>query len=248
MASKPDSSPKQQAVLETAPRGSPCYQEISELIAGRDGPPWLHGFLFDWAISLALDREVQALQPRRREMRKILRRVGEAAALIRRGLSHSSVRNFLEDEPLGPLPYLGGLDHSLNDLAVRAAQAWGSPHLADSKGKTKAGQGRAATSRSISPQSYCALLIAELWRHFHPHYPTVRNQKAAQAADIFWRATGKKRKGWGNDPLPAWRHHFKAVRALKTTENLRAEIRRHLNEHARDWERRRYPDDQLGGN
>lgn len=233
MALKPDNSPKRQAVRETvppAPRGSSCYQEISDLIAGHDGPHWLPDFLSSWAPSLALDRNVQARQPGRADMRKILRAVGKAAALMRRSLSKSSVREFLEDGPLGPMPYVGGLDHALLDLAARAAQARGSPRLANSEGKTRAGRGLAAPSRSISPQSYCALFIAEVWCHFHSKYPTVRNRTAAQAAETLWRATGKGRKVWGNDPYVAWRHHFRRVKALKSPEKLRAEIRRHLLE------------------
>lgn len=238
MASKPDSSSKPQAIQKTvppAPRGSPCYEEISKLIAGEDGPPWLPKFLSRWAPSLTIDRNVQVRQPGRADMRKILRTIGEAAALITRGLGESSVREFLEDGPLGPMPYVGVLDHALRDLEARASQAQGSPHLVNSKGITKAGRGRAAPSGAFPPQIYCALFIAEVWRHFHSEYPTIRDKSAAQAADSFWRATGKRRKEWGNSPLPAWRHHFQRARALKSTENVRAEIRRHLLETEKRW-------------
>jgi hypothetical protein len=244
MTSKPDSPPKQQTVLETAPpasRGSPCYQEISDLIAGPDGPPWLPDFLSNWAPSLGLDRNVQARQPGRANMREILGAVGDAAALITRSLGQGSVREFLEDGPLGPMPYLGQLDHSLRDLEARAAQAQGSPRLANSEGKTKAGPGLAAPSRSISPQNYCALFVAEVWRHFHSQYPTVRSQNAARAAEAFWRATGNPKRAWGNSRLPAWRYHFEQVESLEATENHRAEIRRHLIVRARQWERQLTP-------
>ena len=247
MSEKPDSSPKKTLSLQVAPRGSPCYQEISELIAGRDAPSWLPRFLSDWAISLALDRNVQAVELKRAEMRKILAEIGGATIVIRRRLGDPQVKNFLEDDPLGAITYRGALDHLLADLASRAAQAGNSPQLVDAKGRTKAGQGGAASSRAISPMNYCALLIAVIWRQFNAGTLTVRNLKAARAAEMLWSATGKERQGWGNDPLTAWRHHFKAARTLKGAENLSAEIERHLTEHARQWKLHCPPDDQNRG-
>jgi hypothetical protein len=44
---------------------------------------------------------------------------------------------------------------------------------------------------AASPQIYCAMLISETWKHFHRRYPGVHNQKAAEAAHIYWLTCGK---------------------------------------------------------
>jgi hypothetical protein len=244
MASKRHRSPKQQAVLQfglPAPRGSPCYQEISKLIVGPDGPPWLPDFLSSSAPGLALDRNVQALLPSRADMRKTLRGVGEAAVFMRSAVNEGSVRAFLEDNSRGPIPYHGWLDHFLGDLAARAVDAQESARLTNPKGKTKAGKGAAAPSNSFSPERYCALLIAELWHHFRSRYPGKRNRKAAQAAEMLWSATGTGRGGWGPDPLTVWEGRFQEIKTLKIAEKERSKIRRRLTEQARRWEARSSP-------
>jgi hypothetical protein len=115
-------------------------------------------------------------------------------------------------------------------------------------GRTKAGKGRASPFGAFSAQTYCALLIAVAWKHFRGRYPGSRNRKAAQAAEAYWRATGTERRGWGSDPLTAWRPHFEKAQASTAADHLRAEFRRHLEEHARDWERRSRPDIEQNGN
>jgi hypothetical protein len=247
VSSMPDSSPRRQLPLQLAAPKSSCYQEISDLIAGANAAPWLPNFLFNSAIGLGLDRHVHNQQPGRADMRKQLEAISGAVALIQRGLGDVRIRNFLEDDPLGAMPYHGALDHILRDLALRADTASKSSRLVDDAGKTRAGRSRATTSCSFSPQVYCALLILEVWRHFNGRYPAVRNRKAAQAAELLWCATGEKRLGWGSDPLTAWENQLRAARALPTAEELRADLQRSMNLHAQDWERRNRPDDESRG-
>ena len=250
MSSRSDSSPKQQSPLQIAtPAGSLCYREIAELVAGSEAPPWLPGCLYELAISLALDRHVHNRLSGRADMRKILCAIGDAAALIQRGLGDATVRNFLEDAPLGlgAIPNLGELDRALRNLASRAGKASTSPRLVDEEGNTKAGPGRATTSRSFSSKVYCALLICEVWRHFNGRYPGVRSRKAAQAAEILWHATGGAREGWGTDHLSAWRPYFEAVSALTTADDLRADFQRRLSLQARDSEKAKPPRRRVKG-
>ena len=218
------------------------FEAIAHLIAGEDAPPWLAGHLKRWVPSIWVDRVVEKRQPGRSEMRNLLVKIGKAAALLTCALDEPSTREFLEAGPSGPIENIGAFGRSLKDLVDRADHASASRALADTTGKTQAGRGRATPSGALSAQAYCALLVAEAWRYFHDRYPTPRSRKAAKAAEAYWRATGVERKGWGNDPLNAWRHHFSAAKALKTEDKLRTEIRRHLKEHARDVERLSEPD------
>ena len=219
------------------------FEVIAHLIAGEDAPPWLAGHLKRWVPSIWVDRVAEKRQPGRSEMRKLLVRIGKAAALLARALDEPSTREFLEaGPPSGPIENIGAFGRSLKDLADRADHASESRALVDQTGKTRAGRGRAMPSGALSAQAYCALLVAETWRYFRDKYPTQSSRKAAQAAQAYWRATGVERKGWGNDPLNAWRHHFSAAEALKAEDKLRTEIRRHLKEHARDVERLSQPD------
>lgn len=218
------------------------FEAIAHLIAGEDAPPWLAEHLKRWIPSIRVDRVVEKRQPGRSEMRNRLVKIWKAAALLTRALDEPSTREFLEAGPSGPIENIGAFGQSLKDLVDRADHASASRALADAAGKTRAGRGRATPPGALSAEAYCALLVAEAWRYFHGRYPTPRSRKAAQAAEAYWRATGVERKGWGNDPLNAWRHHFRAAEALKTEDKLRTEIRRHLDEHARDVERLSEPD------
>jgi hypothetical protein len=218
------------------------FEVIAHLIAGEDAPPWLAEHLKLWIPSIRVARVVEKRQPGRSEMKNRLVKIGKAAALLTRALDEPSTREFLEAGPSGPIENIGAFGRSLKDLADRADHASASPALADKTGKTRAGRGRATPPGALSAQAYCALLVAEAWRYFHCKYPPPRSGEAAQAAEAYWRATGVERKGWGNDPLNAWRHHFNAAKALKTADKLRTEIRRHLEEHAREVERLSQPD------
>ena len=64
----------------------------------------------------------------------------------------------------------------LGELQIRASRALKLSNLVNSKGKTKAGRGRALPDGAISGQTYCALLIAEIWKRFHGEYPPSSNR------------------------------------------------------------------------
>jgi hypothetical protein len=225
-------------VLGTDPPSSSVYIEIAELIAGPDAPPWLADCLYQWALSVELADHVDKRQPTRAQMRELLRRVAAAAALLRRALGAASIREFLEDDPAGPIQYHGLLDHCLGDLAARSARAFNSTSLVNKAGKTKAGKGRTSASGALPARTYRALLIAEAWKHFRGEYPGPRNRKAAQAAEAYWRATGAEWDERDCDPLTAWRPHFVKAKASDVADSIRAEFHRHLKEHARRWDSR----------
>lgn len=205
------------------------YQEIAQTIAEDETPAWLAEHLRRWAPSIFVGRAVEKRQPSRSEMRRCLVKIKDAASLLQRALAEPATREFLEADPFQAIENIGGLDWVLKDLADRADRASRSPALTTKTGKTRAGRGSATPTGAYSAQTYCALLVAEIWKYFRGNYPAPRNRQAAQAADGLWRAAGGERNGWGDDPLNAWRRHFICARAVDD-DNMRAEIQRHLDE------------------
>ena len=207
----------------------PYFTNVASNITGDDDPPlWLVEHFERWATSLAMDRGIAAIQPTKATMRKNLQAVEDAANTLIDALNDGAMRGFLDEAP-EEIPYHGHMDHMLRDLARRAEESIVSLSTADRT--TKPGRKKAMPRRASHPKSYCAALIAEAWAYFHGGDPPPRNRDAAAAADALWRAVGGEAKGWGNDPLNAWRPYFKKAQepALTTT---RAEIRRHMKEAA----------------
>ena len=214
--------------IKLPPGDSPRdFESIAELIAP-DPPAWLAEHLCRWAPSVQLDQAVQKHQPSRGAMRTNLAEVKNATEVLLRALGTPAVREFLEPRASGPIPTLGYLQRMLIDLGDRAERGSQSPALVNAEGKTKAGTGRALPEGAISPQAYCALMIAEAWKHFRGDYPGSRNVDAARAAEDFWRLTGCERQSWSDKPLNAWRRHFETAETADQDE-LRGEYIRHLN-------------------
>lgn len=210
----------------------PTFEDVADLIAGPDAPPWLAEHFKRWGPSLMLDRFVEAKQPTKSEMKKTLAKVRETASLLRRVLNNSATREFLESNSPGQIKYHGMIDHMLHDLAGWAERAMGSPALSTEAGKTNSGRTKAAPPDACSPKLYCAALIAETWAYFHRSDPPPRNQRAAGAADALWRACGGETKGWGDNPLNRWRYYFQKVQEPRVAA-VRRECRRHLVEAGR---------------
>ncbi len=208
------------------------YIEMAGLIAGTDGPPWLPEHLRRWFGSLFVDRGVEQSQPTRAEMRKALGRIEAAALLLDRTLLSAPVLEFLECPSRGPMRKREALVREFADLASRARQSANSENLVTKEGVTRSGRGKAAPPGAFSPLAYCALIIAEAWKHFHGSYPS-RSLNAAAAAEALWRAADGKMQHWGDEPLSCWRYHFE--KANKLPETSRADHRRHLVESERQW-------------
>jgi ParB-like nuclease domain len=172
-----------------------AFEAIAQLITPKP-PIWLKEHLHRWLPLSAY--AVEALQPSRAEMRANLTKVGEAASLLIKALGSTAIVEFLDlgaDRPVAP----GDVQATLVDIRDRAAAAYRSSALVDSRGRTKAGRGRALPKAGISPQAYCALLIAEAWLYFRGNYPSPGNKQAAEATDIYWRLLGGELQSWGSD-------------------------------------------------
>jgi hypothetical protein len=210
----------------------PTFEDVARKIAGANAPPWLAAHFKRWVPSLRLDRYVEKMQPTKAAMKKRLAGIRNAALLLQHELSDQPTREFLEIAPTGQIENASALKRSLQDLAERADRAITSPSLSTKAGKTIPGRSRAMVPNAFHAKTYCAALIAEAWAHSCGTYPSPRSLKAAAAADAYWRASGGKVTGWGDDPLTGWRPYFTKAQA-SATEAIRKECRRHLIEAAR---------------
>lgn len=78
------------------------------------------------------------------------------------------------------------------------------------------------------------MIILETWEFIHGAEPLPRNQRAAEAAELYWRAAGGEPHSVGEEPLACWRYHFQLARENKARV-MTAEYRRHLVENDRSW-------------
>jgi hypothetical protein len=209
---------------------APTFEDVARFVAGPDAPVWLVAHFKRWAKSLVVDRFLEEKQPAKVAMKRQLDDVKDAALLLRRALSDTPTREFLEIVPQDRIKYGGVIDHMLQDLATRAERAMGSPALSRKDGKTKAGRTKGAPLDASSAKLFCAALIAEAWKYFHDTDPPPRNQDAARAADAYWRASGGETNSW-TVPLNGWRPYFHRVQEPSLAA-VRAECRRHLIEAA----------------
>jgi hypothetical protein len=212
----------------------PTFQDIAELVAGTQTPPWLAGHLEWWAASLSAARMVDKHRPSKASMKKKLEEVKLAALLLEKSLNDTPTRKFLEIASPGRVKT--ALVYELADLTKRAEYAAASPILSTAAGKTKSGRGKALMNDDLSAKSYCAAMIAEAWLFFRHCAPGTRDRRSAKAADDYWLASGGPSQGWGEDRLNGWRPHFEKVRAsaeVPAIVALRAIWRRDLLQSAR---------------
>ncbi len=186
------------------------YEAVARLVV-TEPPVWLADVLHTWASSLRLQAGMMAFQPSRPKMRKSLQSVQAAALTIRNALGDRSVREFLDAAGEGKIGYHGDIDAYLIDLYARATRAYAGPKLATSAGTTKAGTGPALPAGAIPAASLCALIIVEAWKHVRGAYPGSRNERAARAAEAYWKICGNTRNSRGPNPLTAWRRRFEEV-------------------------------------
>lgn len=183
------------------------YDPAARLIAP-EAPVWLAEILLGWSPSVWMQARMQELGLPRAQMRERLRRIVHAIDTIKGALGETSVRTFLDTAGEESIAYAGQFDVDLRDLGVRAARALASPQLVTRAGATKAGKGPAMPPGAVHSASFCALIIAETWKYIHAAYPGARNEKAAAAAEAYWRACGNTRNSCGGNPLTAWRRRF----------------------------------------
>jgi hypothetical protein len=211
------------------------FVEVARLISGDTFPEWLPWLLHCWVTDLFRELWVeQHRRPTRAQIRRRLGRLVKATLLVSEELEPGSLREYLETELNSPLCEPERIISELEDLAVRADRAMASSRLAGESGVTRPGSGKARPAASVPPKTYCALLILETWKFFHGTEPLPKSRKAAEAAELYWRAAGGDTHSSDDEPLARWRYHFKLARP-HGVKSLTAEYRRHLVENDRSW-------------
>lgn len=167
-------------------------------------------------------------------MRSSLQDIEDHLFFVMEAIESPWVREFLDASPDGPIAEQR--IRELGDLSYRIGQTRNCSALATKSGATKPGPGK-ARPEAISPQTLCAIMVWEAWKHVHGVGPSPKNQRLAEAAEAYWRIAGGEAHNYGEEPLAFWRHHFKKA-ASSMARNFRAEWRRHLVESERDWKRR----------
>ena len=237
-AASPKAPKKNDREVESPPpRSVEEFEPIAKLLTPNP-PAWLNEYLhfLYWSVwrNWVLERE----QPSRAELMRTLAEVNKAAAVLLRHLgSRPVVLEFLGVASGGPLALgkIGFLLAMLADVANWATKASELPTLVTPGGKTKPGQGRANPTKTIPARTFCALVIAESWKHFKGDYPHPKNRKAAEAAETYWLLSiGKKKLGWGSDELAAWTPHFRTARSAEGAKD-----RARICDHLREYEARR---------
>jgi hypothetical protein len=213
------------------PQTTLVYKEVALLIAPTDTPAWLSSMLSDWAPSIALDRAVHEAQPTKVEMRKRLAQIQLAAATLLHSFQHAPTKEFLEREGAIRIENFGGLEHTLRTIGERAATAAVSTTISETLAKAKKGTGKALPAISIPPKAFCALIVAEVWKHVRGNYPAMGSKEAATAAEAYWCASGGSTKSWGTQTHRSWSYHFRKART-PAAEQLRREVCRHCMENA----------------
>jgi hypothetical protein len=210
------------------------FSIVARLICGGDAP-WLAKQLWRWNQWLYRDLFTEKMRPTRAQMRSKLRDIENALLLITEALEPSGLREFLDAAPSGPIADPERLRLELEDLGFRARQAQDCPDLATSSGATRSGPGK-ARPEGMSPRTLCAVVISEAWKHVRGAYPSPKNRRAAEAAEIYWRAAGGEAHNCGDEPRAVWRYHLEKA-ASSTAKAFRAEFKHYLVESERDWNR-----------
>ena len=209
----------------------PTFDDVARLLAPNKTPAWLSDLLRNWGSLLAKDRDLQEKLPSKSEVRQRLLDVKKAIVQITSTLNDSITMIFVEAESNMEIRNIVQLEISLNHLARAVELAAASPAISEAGGKTKKGRGRAVARTTISPKTFCALIVAEAWLSVRGNRPTLRSQEAAALAQAFWLASGGVASGWGADPRTGWSHHFREARS-PAMQSLQTEVQQECTERA----------------
>lgn len=196
--------------------------EVVRLIKPEDPPHWLADYFAFWATPVAQEIGIRGLQRTRSETREKLAALVAAADTLSEAVGDVSTWSFLA-RSFGPdfAKEFTGLHDSILSLRKYALLASKSPALSTAAGKTKSGRGKTLLPGTHNPKMFCALVVSEAWKFLHGKYPMSKNRKAAAAALAYWEVSGRTIseaidgtvKGWGSDPLGAWRPYFEKAQS-----------------------------------
>lgn len=198
-------------------RALPVYRELARHFQ-EEPPSWLAEHLLDWTWSLQLSVGTESRLPTRSQIVGQLGDVVKSVEVLQAFLDRGHFRVFLEYPNELPVKTLENLSSSLVDIKSRAQHALAHPQLVGSTGKPRSGRGRSVPPDHLPAAPWCALLVAETFKHFNGTYPAASSKAAASAAECWWRIAGGDRKSWGEAPLKAWRRHFQTALSANTAQ------------------------------
>lgn len=200
------------ALLERADRE---FDSIAKLI--HDDPPgWLGTYMRAVAFWVWRQQYYYDGQPKRRAAISSLRAIEKATNTIITEFADPAIVEFIYSER-GPGSFLPPPPVYFADLLpLRNAASKAAKHskLTAGDGKALPGRVRAAVTPTLSARTYCAMAVAEIWRHLKGSYPLPRNRKAAEAAQTLWSLSTNARPGAASDPQSLWRGHFEIARSI----------------------------------
>jgi hypothetical protein len=216
-------------------------ESLAKAISGDQPLAWLVPHFLKWLPSVRLAYQLSQKRPTRAGVKKSLERIATAADILCRELPQMPTIEFLHPGERGPIPAYFPLWEQLNDLSQRAQAAQKLPGLSSPRGGARAGRGKAYVDMAISARTLCAGMIAETYKFLRGRDPAPRNRDAALAAELLWRLSlyalfkdsKEKPRGWGSDPLNAWRRYFNLASALRAKgSSFVAEYVRQMEEDA----------------
>jgi hypothetical protein len=211
------------------------FEDAARSIAP-SAPAWLTEFLALWGAKVAEEIKYQQGFFAKKELRRQLLDVADAAETVANFLDNGMAMIFLEAESDTEIEHTVLMQIQLVGLAKAANTAAASSAIFTSEGKIKRGRGKARATKFISARNFCALIISATWAHLHGHPPLPNSKKVADAARTFWLALGGA-AGWGDDPRTGWNDSFKEV-ASDVYRSMQDELKRSLREHAVNHDKR----------
>jgi hypothetical protein len=205
--------------LEVAHRAK--MAAVAQCLVDGVPPPWLSEIIYHFSFEVMWLYSIEQMSPPRKEMSKRLQLVQECTQKLLKCLGYPSLAGHLSVHMGTDVQVSSELSDLLRKINVSACQA--------RKGLDKGGAGKLRLPKNVPPKFACAAVIAELWAALNNgKYPSPTNRQAQDAAHQLWNSWKVPGNGWGNDPLPGWRHYLKAI-DRPDLQDLRKEVQLHCD-------------------
>jgi hypothetical protein len=193
--------------------------ELAGFIVDGAAPKWFAFAIEGLLWTVVQRREVETELPSREDLRGLLHKLRDAAALIERELYAPGVRDFTGWSAFHTSVSDNDFRHVLGGYVARIEVALRSPAVVDESGVLNRGPGPARAPMRPTPQMVVAIMVVEMWRHFRKADPPPNGAEIAKIAERFWVLAGGGDSGKEGEPLAIWRPRLK--QAMKGTGNPR---------------------------
>lgn len=194
------------------PEQSRSFQDVTEVLAGRNAPAWLEPGMARLSIPITIYARADAALSAPGTMVKRLQAVEQAAALLVAELDVSQVG--VPRPVLDMMTVDGWAPHALQPemwAGFLRSLAIIKRHAATAADAMVVGSGRrrGPLCRSglgeLTAREYCALVVAQAWAVLHGKPPPARNPTFLAATDAYWLACGGQALGWDEASVDRWR-------------------------------------------